>query len=919
MTAPILTTKLTIPPPRPKIVARTRLLGRLLEGFNQTPGFARKLTLISAPAGFGKTTLLVNWIQELQKASPPIAIAWLSLDEGDNDPIRFLMYVTAALQSLLTDRPDATAPPVGTGMMAALQSPQPPPIENLLTTLLNEITALPGKLMLVLDDYHALEAQAIDRALAFLLEHQPPHMHLVIASREDPDLPLARLRVRGQLSELRVADLRFTPEEAAAFLNQLMGLNLSAEAIAALENRTEGWIAGLQLAALSLQGHADPDSFIQSFTGSHHFVVDYLLEEVLHQQPEPIQAFLLHTSILDRLCGPLCDAVLGDPLVPGQATLENLEHANLFILPLDNERRWYRYHRLFADLLRQRLQQKIAAAPYGEEPDESVYHTRASQWYEEQNLAFEAFQHAAAANDIERAARLIDGDGIPLHFRGAVATILDWLNSLPASILDEQPWLRWRYASLLLVNGQTTGVEAQLNAAETALLGTAELQNPEQVLSRAAALDDASRNLFGLLSTARATLALTRYDIPAMLTHSQRALAYLNSDRVVSRASANWTLGYAYLLSGDLPAARAAYTEAVTISQASGNTFTTILATIGLGNVYEAEYQLHIAAETFRRVLQIAGDQPLQIISEAHLGLARVLYEWNELEAAEQHGEAGLQLAQQYDRVLDRFIPAQVFLARLKLARGDAAGAAAQLAKLDQIVHERNFMHRMPEVAAVQVLVQLCQGDLDAAAELAERYALPLSQARVFLAQEQPAAALSILAPLNQQIQAGKLQGELFQVLGLHARALAAVGENEQALQILAELLRLAAPGGYLRTFLDEGPPMARLLYAAYNAGIETAYVRRLLDVFMLDAVEQPPAPAAHGPETPWIEPLSARELEVLQLIAAGLTNQEIADRLYLSLHTVKAHARNIYAKLDAKSRTQAVARAKTAGILSPE
>src|SRR6266571_1914563 len=443
MPTPILATKLYIPRLRPNVVSRPRLLERLNEGLH------RKLTLISAPAGFGKTTLVSEWVEGIERPA-----AWLSLDEGDNDPARFLTYLVAALQTI--------AATLGEGALGVLQSPQPPPPEAILTALLNDLTTIQDQFVLVLDDYHVIDAKAIDQALTYLVEHLPPRMHLVITTREDPQLPLARLRARGQLTEVRTADLRFTPSEAAAFLNQVMGLPLSAEDIAALERRTEGWIAGLQLAALSMQGHEDAASFIRSFTGSHHFVLDYLVEEVLGQQSERVQTFLLRTSILDRMSGPLCDAVVLDPSISGQATLEYLEHANLFIIPLDNERRWYRYHHLFADLLRQRLQQSIALSPADAQSQVNTLHIRASQWYEDHGLDIEAFQHAAAAHDVERAERLVEGRGIPLHFRGAVAPVLHWLESLPTTVLDARPSLWVRSASLLLVPGQTTGVEDKL-------------------------------------------------------------------------------------------------------------------------------------------------------------------------------------------------------------------------------------------------------------------------------------------------------------------------------------------------------------------------------------------------------------------------------------------------------------------------
>src|SRR5262245_34555583 len=513
MSAPVLNTKLYIPPPRPKVVFRPRLIERLNEGLRHI------VTGIAAPDGFGKTTLVSEWVSGFERP-----VAWLSLDKGDNDPIRFLAYLIAALQTV--------AAKIGEGVLGVLQSPQPPPTESILTALINEITSVPDIFTLVLDDYHVIDDRPVDNALTFLLERLPPQMRLVIATREDPALPLARLRVSGQLTELRVVDLRFTHSEAAEFLNRVMGLNLSEENIAALETRTEGWIAGLQLAAISMQGHQDADSFIKSFTGSDHFVMDYLVEEVLQQQSESIQTFLLRTSILDRLCGPLCDAVLLAPSASGQEALEYLERANLFIIPLDNERRWYRYHHLFADLLRQRLHQS-ASSPTGDEKDGvAKFHIRASQWYEDNGLDIEAFHHAAAANDVERAERLIEGKGMPLHFRGAVTPVLNWLKSLPSTVLNARPSLWWRYAALLLVNGQTTGVEEKLQAAEAALQG--------------AEPDDKTPHLVGQIAAARATLALTRYQIETMLAQSRRALKYLPPKYLSSRANANWTLGYAY-------------------------------------------------------------------------------------------------------------------------------------------------------------------------------------------------------------------------------------------------------------------------------------------------------------------------------------------------------------------------------------
>ncbi len=885
MITPILATKLYIPPPRPKVVLRPHLIERLNEGLH------RKLTLISASAGFGKTTLVSEWV-----AGCDGPVAWLSLDEGDNDPARFLTYLVSALQTIAAN--------IGGGVLGALQSPQPPQIESMLAALLNEITTIPDNFILVLDDYHGIDAKSVDDILTFLLEHLPPQMHLVIATREDPHLPLARLRARDQLSELRVTDLRFTFSEAAGFLNQVMGLSLSPEDIAVLETRTEGWIAGLQLAAISMQGHKDATSFITSFTGSHHFVLDYLIEEVLQQQPERVQTFLLRTSILDRMCGPLCDAVLLDPTASGQETLAYLEQSNLFIVPLDNERRWYRYHHLFAELLRQRLHQSAASHTGGGGRDVAELHIRASQWCEDNGLEIEAFHHAVAADDVDRAARLMAGKGMPLHLRGALVPVLSWLESLPPAALDARPMLWVMYAGALTTAGQTTGVEQKLQAAETAL------QDVE--------LDVETRDLLGRIANNRATLAISQYQADAAITQAQRALEYLHPDNLSIRTINTWVLGMAYLFKGNRAAADRTFTEAVSISQAIGYTFVTQLATIGLGSVQEIENRLYLAAETYRHALQLFGDQPLPVACDAHVGLARILYEWNDLDAAEEHGQQGIQLARQYADIIDRFVICEVFLARLKLTRGDVAGAAVILAKADQVVNQYNFVHRIPEVVAAQVLTLLCRGNLAAAARLAQVHELPLSQARVYLAQGDISAALAVLVPFRRQMEAKGWEDERLKAMVMQAVALHAHGENDEAVQVLGDALALAEPGGFIRIFVDEGVPMAQLLSEAAARRIMPDYTSELLAVF--EAEEQKSEDKSYlssiPPDQPLIEPLSQRELEVLQLIAQGLSNQEISERLFLALSTVKGHNQKIFDKLQVQRRTEALARARELGIL---
>jgi LuxR family maltose regulon positive regulatory protein len=890
MPAPILATKLYIPPPRPEVVLRARLIKQLNKGLHH------KLTLISAPAGFGKTTLASEWVAGCERSA-----AWLSLDKGDNDPTRFLTYLVAALQTVAAN--------IGEGVLGVLQSPQPPPTESILTALLNEITSVPNNLLLVLDDYHVIDDQAVNKALTFLLEHLPPQMHLVITTREDPNLPLAQLRARGQLTELRAADLRFTPPETAEFLNQVMGLDLSAEDIAALETRTEGWIAGLQLAAISMQGRKDVTSFIQSFTGTHHFVLDYLLEEVLQQQSESVQTFLLRTSILDHLCGPLCDAVLLDLSASGQQILESLEHANLFLIPLDNERRWYRYHQLFADLLRQRLAQSIPSSAVDEGMSIDELHKRASQWYEDNGLEIEAFHHAAAANDVERAEHLIEGGGIPLYFRGAVTPVLNWLEALPTAVMDAKPSLWVTYASVLTFAGRQTGmVEQKLQAAEAALAAAA-LPRTEP--------DDKTRNLIGHIAAMRAMLAVPRNQVEAMIAQSRRALEYLRPDNLPVRTGALWTLGYAYQIQGDRTAAGQAYTEALSISQASGNIMVTLAAITCLGQVQEAENQLHRGAESYRRVLQLFGDPPPPYTCEAYLGLARICYEWNDLDTAQQHGQQSLQLAQQMENV-DTPAACGVLLARLKLAQRDVDSAKAILAQTEQFVHQHHFVHRVPAVAAVQVLALLQQGKLAAAAYLAENHELPISQARVHLAQGNPSAALALLEPLQGQMEAKGWQDERLKVMVLQAVVHHVRGEKKEAVRVLGDALALAKPNGFIRIFVDEGAPMAQLLSQAAVLGMMPDYIGKLLAVF--EAEQQRNAGKsphlALASSQPLIEPLSERELEILQLIAQGLSNREIGERLFLALDTVKGHNGRIFAKLAVQRRTEAVARARELGLL---
>ena len=789
MSEPLLATKLHIPAPRAKAVPRPRLIERLNEGLHH------KLTLISAPAGFGKTTLVSEWIAGSRQPA-----AWLSLDEGDSDPVRFLSYLVAALRSVAAN--------IGEGVSAVLQSPQSPPTESILTALLNEIAAIPEAFVIVLDDYHVIDAKPVEDALAFLLEHLPPCMHLIIATREDPRLPLARLRARGQMAELRAADLRFTPAETTEFLNRMMGLGLAAEDIAALETRTEGWIAGLQLAAISMRGHDDASGFIRSFTGSHGFVLDYLVEEVLERQPESVQAFLLRTSILERLCGPLCDAVLPGSSASGQATLEYLERANLFIVSLDNERRWYRYHHLFAELLRQRLQRKAAST--------AELHGLASRWYEDNGLELDAFHHAAAANDIERAERLIEGKGMPLYFRGAMAPVIRWLESLPTAVLDARPSLWVTYASSLMMSGKPSGVETKLKAAETAL------QKAEP--------DGRIRNLVGHIAAVRALVAASRYEAETMIAQSRRALDFLDPDNQSVRTITSLTLGIAHQLKGDRAAAGRVFAEALDIGQASGNMMVAGAAASSLGQIQESENQLHAAAETYQRLLVMVGDPAHMVTGEAHHGLARIFYQWNDLDTAERHAQQCARLAQQIE--CDISVACEVLLARLRLARGDPAGAAALLAKAGETARASNFVNQIPHIAAAQVDTLLRQGNPAAAAQVAQSHDIPMSRARVMLARGDAAAALTLLEPIREEMDCRCWHDERLKIVILQALALHAKGDTDNALRHLGDALALAQPGGFIRIFVDEGPRMASLLSEAAANGIMPDYTARLLAAF---------------------------------------------------------------------------------------
>jgi LuxR family transcriptional regulator, maltose regulon positive regulatory protein len=932
MPAPILATKLYIPPPRAKIVLRSRLIERLDEGMQG------KLVLVSAPAGFGKTTLVSEWAAGCGRP-----VAWLSVDEGDNDPIRFLTYLVAALQTL---PPKSGGANIGAGVLAALQSPQPPPPEAILTALLNEIATNPDNFVFVLDDYHEIDSKPVDQALTFLVEHLPLQMHLVIATREDPPLPLARYRARGQLTELRAADLRFTPAEAAEFLNRMMGLNLSPEDIAALETRTEGWIAGLQLAALSMQGNQDIAGFIRAFSGSHHFVLDYLVEEVLQQQPERVQAFLLRTSILERLCGPLCDAVLRAPSasgqeITGQQTLEYLESANLFIVPLDNERRWYRYHHLFGDILRQRLGQRL---PPGEIAE---YHLRASQWFEKIGDESEAFRHAIAAGDFGRAAGLAESAWQGMDDSFQTAAWLGWVKKLPEEVIGLRPLLSTQMGWALMDAGEPEASELRLRDAERCLDGS-----PGGMV----VVDEAQlKPLPAMIAMARTYNAQVLGNLSDAMKYAELALQHIPEDDHFRRAQATIMLEFSHWASGDLESARSALGDWMNSMQKAGNYAFVVASAFALADILVEQGHLREAEKTYRQSLQLAaehGKEVQQVTAHHYLGLAMLYHEKGEDAAAAQHLQKARELSEQ-TTLVDWPYRWHLAQARLKESSGDLEAALTLLDEARRVY----IMNPVPDtrpIAALKAKVYLKQGRLAKALDWTRERGLSaddeisylgefehLTLARVLIAEFQSRQgrrtflqAIGLLERLLKGAEAQRRIGSVIEILVAQALAQKAQGNVPLALAPLERALTLTQLEGYVRIFVDEGEPM-RLLLLDLRAQIEKqssdkghplrGYVEKLLSAFeraaemrLTTGPKKPDMiePEVRPAEIMLVEPISERELEVLRLVAQGLTNNEISQRLVLALSTVKGHNLRIFGKLQAKNRAEAVRRARELGLL---
>lgn len=879
MASPLLKTKLNIPPARPHLVARPRLMERLNEGLT------RPLTLLSAPPGFGKTTLLTEWLEHQS-----LPAAWLSLDERDNDLARFLAYFVAALETI---KPD-----IGRQALNRLHSRRRPSLESVMTLLSNDIAAIrdvPSTVttqgenkglwagfILVLDDYHLIELQTIHEAMAFLLDRLPPPMHLVIATRADPPFPLTLLRARGQLVELRVPDLRFAPEEATAFLNEQMNLNLTPEQVTALEARAEGWIAGLQLAALSMQGRQDIAGFVSAFTGSNRFILDYLTEEVLQRQTSEIQTFLLQTSILDQMNAPLADAVTGRN--DSALVLAQLEKANLFLIPLDDARQWYRYHHLFDDLLQSRLQQS--------HPEQvAELHRRAGTWYEQNGFLNEAIGHVLAIPDFERAAHLIEQAALPLLLRSENSTLFNWIGQLPDDLIRARPYLCLAHSAALLNVNKIDLAEARLAQVDDAQL------------------DPQTRAMSGLL---RATISLLHTDAEQALESARNTLAAMEAS------------------SADPNSPRAEFDSVVIL----------YLVMI-LAELQTVAGQLRAAYATCCHGLEIGkslsfGSPWALILGFLHFQTAELLYEFNEIGAANQHAARSLEICQ-IIRNEEMESYTLVALAQIKQTEGDAASAFDLLQRAVRLERKRNIPSEMWFVAARQVSVLIAQDRIEDAAQLVkelpredasawfiEQGMVAVGRARVLIAQREYALAVELLEQLRAQSHTAAQTGMLVEILALESLARYGQGDAAQARTVLLRALSLAEPEGYMRLFVDLGEAM-RVLISDLRLRIEqnndnsslAAYADKLLAAFPATHLQMPnPKPPRDGSPSAMPEPLSERELAVLRLIAEGLSNQEIADRMVVALSTVKTHINNIYGKLDVASRTQALARAREFKLL---
>lgn len=871
-----LLTKLYIPRPRQGTVARPGLWDQLLQGVE------RKITLITAPAGFGKTTLVSQWLAAGGERRP--TVAWVSLEESDNHPGRFWTYVAEAFAPIAVEVSDA--------IKSALQAPEMPAPEVLLYPVINGLLAVEGDLVLVLDDYHVIQSAAIHEAMAFLVDHIPLALHVILMSRGDPPLPLARWRAREDLVEIRAQDLRFTVDEAATFLNGAKGLALAPSLIEVLHERTEGWVTGLQLAALSLKGRGDPAAFVQAFAGSHRYVLDYLIEEVLVHQSSEVERFLLQTSILSRLSGPLCMAVTGMP--ESQQLLQSLEEADLFIVPLDDERHWFRYHHLFADMLRAHLKHTSA----GEMKD---LHRKACDWFAQAGFVADAIGHGLAAGAWDRAADLLEEMAESTWADGELSQLLTWLKALPAETLQRRPTLSLLYARALIPSGQVDRIAVLVTDAAQALSAGAAQQSP---------------CLAGQVTAMRAQLARLQGDLPNAMALSQQALEELLPTERGWRGLTALAMGGCYRLTGRLTEAREAYGRAAVDCGAAGNCFLRITAANLQAETYQQQGHLQKAIGAFRAISQEVP-QHLPVAGWSLVGEGSILRERNDLTEAADLLSRGIELGQR-GRLINVVVPGYLELARIRIAQGSLDEAAHLVALAKETARTSGIPRAVGRVIPVQVRLLLQQANVAGATALLGALgaggggiAYRLSQARIQMALGRWDEALGILAGLNSHAQSSQELGIRLEGLVLEALCLGAQGGGSAAISRLKEALSLAEPEGYMRLFLDEGPQVLALL--AQVQGSPESYRRRLLgEIAPLETTDTSLASAAGR----LVEPLTERELEVLRLIAMGASNAEIGQRLFISVNTVKKHTTNIFGKLGAASRTQAIAQARDLGYL---
>ncbi len=906
MAVALLESKHRVPGRRPNAVARPRLDERL------NAALCSWLTVLSAPAGFGKTTLLTEWLATFGPGAP--AVAWVSLDERDNDAALFWTYVVTAIGRAVED--------VG-GAALGLLDASPPATEAALAALLNDLGGLTRDLLLVLDDYHLIEAADVHEEMTFLLAHQPPQLHVVLATRTDPPLPLARMRARGQLSEVRAADLRFTVEESAAYLNKSMGFRLSEGDVTSLDGRTEGWIAALQLAALSMQGRSDVSAFIAGFAGDDRYVVDYLGEEVLARQPPDVRQFLLQTSILERLTGPLCDAVTGRR--DSKATLVALERANMFVVPLDDKRQWYRYHHLFADVLRAHL--------HDEQPERTAeLHARASAWFEANGDSSQAVSHALAGGDVDRAADLMELAVRTMLRDRREAELAGWVLVLPDDVVRKRPVLGIGFVAALAQVSNFDTVGQRLSDVERSVRaegGSWPLQPPPDliVVDRVA-----YRSLPAQIHLYRAALNLAGADLEGTVTQAREALSLAPPDDALTRASASALQGLASLTAGDLSRAHAAYTRTVAELTSVGFLADVLGCCITLGDIRRAQGRLGDELRTYQWALDLAppraGTDPLRGTADMHVGIAGVLLERDDLAAAGEHLDVNRRFGDHIGLPQNPY-RWRVAMARLREAQGDLDDALELLDEADD-VYVGDFNPNVRPVPAVRARLRLRRGELDMAGAWArERHLSPddelsylrefehVTLARLLLARHRRDRdsgalddALGLLERLLAAAQHGGRGGSVLEVLILQALARQAQGDLPAALAGLRDAVTLAQPEGYVRLFADEGPPMAALFKALIRQSTSPGYVRRLMAATTRTEHHDLSRPAA------LVEPLSDRELDVLRLLGTDLDGPDIARALSVSLSTVRTHTRNIYAKLGVNSRRAAVRQAHDLKLL---